>query len=173
MIETDAQLIIAGPDDDDGCAAELRRLVDEFQLADRVTLTGPLYGQEKLEAFVDADWIVLPSRYESFGNVATEAIACNTPVLVTDQCGIAPLVDGRAGLVVPCDVDGLRAGLRRLIDDKNLREQLRDGCEAVARNLSWEEPVEIMERIYESLLEPKTLAGKLPVPVGAPASKRI
>ena len=173
QIESDAHLIIAGPDDDDGCAAEVRRLIDEFQLADRVTLTGPLYAQEKLEAFVDADWVVLPSRYESFGNVAAEAIACGTPVLVTDQCGIAPLLDGRAGLVVPCDVDGLRNGMQRMIDDKNLLEQLRQGCESVARSLSWDEPVETMERIYESLLEPKTIAGKLSVPVGAPASKRI
>jgi glycosyltransferase involved in cell wall biosynthesis len=173
QIESKAHLVIAGPDDDDGCAAEVRRLIAEFQLADRVTLTGPLYAQEKLEAFVDADWVVLPSRYESFGNVAAEAIACETPVLVTDQCGIAPLIDSRAGLVVPCDVDGLRKGMQRLIDDKDLVEQLREGCESVARSLSWDEPVETMERIYESLVEPKTLAGKLSVPVGAPASKRI
>jgi glycosyltransferase involved in cell wall biosynthesis len=166
-------LVIAGPNDDDGCAAEVQRLVDEFQLGDRVTLTGPLYAQEKLEAFVDADWVVLPSRYESFGNVAAEAVACGTPVLVTDQCGIAPLIDGRAGLVVPCDVDGLRNGLQRLLDDKSLLEQLREGCDSVARSLSWNEPVETMERIYESLLEPKMIAGKLSVPVGAPASKRI
>lgn len=145
-------LVIAGPDDDDGCATEVRRLVDEFQLADRVSLTGPLYAQEKLEAFVDADFVVLPSRYESFGNVAAEAIACGTPVLVTDQCGIAPLVDRRAGLVVACDLDGLRNGLRRLVDDKNLLAQLRDGCESIARSLSWDEPVETMERIYHSLL---------------------
>jgi glycosyltransferase involved in cell wall biosynthesis len=173
QIESNAHLIIAGPDDDDGCAAEVRRLIDEFRLADRVTLTGPVYAQEKLEAFVDADWVVLPSRYESFGNVAAEAVACGTPVLITDQCGIAPLVDGRAGLVVPCDVDGLRNGMQRLIDDNNLLEQLREGCESVARSLSWDEPVETMERVYESLVEPKTIAGKLSVPVGAPASKRI
>ncbi len=166
-------LVIAGPDDDDGCAAEVRRLIQELKLAGRVTLTGPLYAQEKLQAFVDADFVVLPSRYESFGNVAAEAIACGTPVLVTAECGIAPLIAGRAGLVVPCDVDGLRNGLQRLIDDKKLLEQLREGCQAVAQSLSWDEPVETMERVYESLVAPKTIAGKLSVPVGAPASKRI
>jgi glycosyltransferase involved in cell wall biosynthesis len=173
QIENEAHLIIAGPDDEDGCATEVQRLIEEFRLAGRLTLTGPLYAQAKLEAFVDADFVVLPSRYESFGNVAAEAIACGTPVLVTDQCGIAPLVDGRAGLVVPCDVDGLRDGLQRMIDDKNLLAQLRDGCESVASSLSWDEPVETMERVYESLLEPKTIAGNVAVPVGSPASKRI
>jgi glycosyltransferase involved in cell wall biosynthesis len=167
-IDDEAHLIIAGPDDEDGCAREVKRLIDELKLHDRVTLAGPLYAQEKLQAFVDADFVVLPSRYESFGNVAAEAIACGTPVLVTDQCGIAPLADGRAGLVVPCDVDSLRDGLERLIDDKNLLAQLRDGCESVARSLSWKEPVETMERVYESLLEPKTVASGLALPVEAP-----
>jgi glycosyltransferase involved in cell wall biosynthesis len=164
-IDDQAHLLIAGPDDEDGCAREVKRLIDELKLHDRVTLAGSLYAQEKLQAFVDADFAVLPSRYESFGNVAAEAIACGTPVLVTNQCGIAPLVEGRAGLVVPCDVDGLRDGLKRLIDDKNLLAQLRDGCDGVAHSLSWEEPVETMERVYESLLEPKTVVGGLALPV--------
>jgi glycosyltransferase involved in cell wall biosynthesis len=173
QIKNEAHLIIAGPDDEDGCASEVKKLINELKLHDRVTLAGPLYGDEKLEAFVDADFVVLPSRYESFGNVAAEAIACGTPVLVTDQCGIAPLVDGRAGLVIACDVDGLRSGLQRLLDDQNLLAQLRAGCESVARSLSWEEPVATMERVYESLLEPTTMAGSLAVPVGTAVSKRI
>ncbi|MGI8838999.1 MAG: glycosyltransferase [Pyrinomonadaceae bacterium] len=150
QLEADTHLIIAGPDDEDGCAREVKKLIDELKLHDRVTLAGPLYAEEKLQAFVDADFVVLPSRYESFGNVAAEAIACGTPVLVTDQCGIAPLVDGRAGLVVPWVVAGLRDGLQRLIDDRNLLAELRDGCESVARSLSWEEPVAAMERLYQN-----------------------
>jgi glycosyltransferase involved in cell wall biosynthesis len=173
QIENEAHLIMAGPDDEDGCAAEVQRLIEAFKLAARVTLAGPLYAQQKLEAFVDADFVVLPSRYESFGNVAAEAIACGKPVLVTDQCGIAPLVEGRAGLVVACDVDGLREGLQRMIDDRNLLEQLRAGCKAVTHSLSWEEPVETMERVYESLLESKTIADSLTVPVGTAVSKRV
>jgi glycosyltransferase involved in cell wall biosynthesis len=166
-IDNEAYLIIAGPDDEDGCAREVKKLIGELELHDRVTLADPLYAEEKLQAFVDADLVVLPSRYESFGNVAAEAIACGTPVLVTNQCGIAPLVDGRAGLVVPCDVDSLRDGLERLMNDKNLLARLRDGCKSIARSLSWEEPVETMERVYESLLEPKTVAGGLALPVGS------
>ena len=79
----------------------------------------------------------------------------------------------RAFAIICAWLNCLRNGLQRLIDDKNLLEQLRDGCDAVARSLSWDEPVATMERIYESLLEPKTIPGKLSVPVGAPASKRI
>jgi len=151
-VHPNARLVIAGPDDADGCAEAIRKIVAEFELREHVILTGPLYGNERLQAFVDADVFVLPSRYESFGNVAAEAIACGTPVMVTDQCGIAPLIDGTAGLVVPCDVDGLREGIVRLLQDGALAARLRSGCAEVARTLSWDEPVAEMERIYRSLV---------------------
>ena len=150
-IEEQGHLVIAGPDDLDGCAPTVRALIAEFELGERVTLTGPLYGQEKLQALVDADLFVLPSRYESFGNAAAESIACGTPVLVTDRCGIAPLIDGKAGLVVPYDVDAIHKGIKRLIEDESLAAQLRAGCAGVAESLSWEEPVGEMERLYTSL----------------------
>ncbi|MEP6743397.1 MAG: glycosyltransferase [bacterium] len=152
QVDSKSHLVIAGPDDADGCSHEVKKLIDELQLRDRVTLSAPLYGLEKLQAFVDADFVVLPSRYESFGNVAAEAIACGTPVLVTDECGIAPLVKGSAGLVVACSVEALRDGLKLLIADKSLLSQLRAGAPGVAGNLSWEEPVAAMELLYESLV---------------------
>ncbi len=155
QVHRDARLVIAGPDDEDGCARAVHELIEQFHLRERVRLAGPLYGDEKLQAFVDADFVVLPSRYESFGNVAAEAIASGTPVLVTDQCGIAPLIEGSAGLVVSCDVESLRDGLKRLVEEKNLLAQLCARCVQVAKDLSWDEPVETMERLYESLIEPE------------------
>jgi glycosyltransferase involved in cell wall biosynthesis len=147
----DARLIIAGANDRDGCVETVRTLIDEFGLEQQVILSGPLYGKEKLQALVDADLFVLPSVYESFGNAAAEAIACGTPVLVTDQCGIASLVDG-AGLVVPCTVEGLTEGMKQLLADESLLTQLRESCAGVARNLSWEEPVSALESLYASLV---------------------
>lgn len=155
-LESEAHLVIAGPDDSDGCAHTVRALIAEFQLGDRVTLAGPIYGEAKLEALVDADLFVLPSRYESFGNAAAEAIACGTPALVTDRCGIAPLVDGKAGLVVPYDVPALHKGMARLLKDEALAAELRAGCAEVAKGLSWEEPVVALEVLYGSLVPPSS-----------------
>ncbi len=149
--EGDEHLIIAGPDDHDGCSHTVRALIAEFGLGARVRLAGPLYGVEKLEALVDADVFVLPSRYESFGNAAAESIACGIPALVTDRCGLAPLISGKAGLVVPYDVAALHKGMRRMIEDKEFREEIRAGCATVARSLSWEKPVDEMEGLYRSL----------------------
>jgi glycosyltransferase involved in cell wall biosynthesis len=153
-INSDARLVIAGPDDGDGCLERIRRSVIERKLEGRVILPGPLYGKEKLEALVDSDLFVLASRHESFGNAAAEAIACGIPVLVTSQCGIAPLVDGRAGEVVACEVETLRDGLARLLEDETLLTRLRAGCDELAQSLSWNEPVGVMETLYASLISP-------------------
>lgn len=147
----EAKLIIAGPDDQDGCAKSIRKLVSKLGLEQRIVLTGPLYGREKLQAFVDANLFVLPSRHESFGNAAAESVACGTPVLVTDKCGIAPFVDGQAGIVTPCDTEEIIKGINLLLDDKPLLLRFAGNCLPVARGLSWDEPVEAMERLYTLL----------------------
>jgi len=150
----EARLVIAGPNDRDGSMEKVQALIDDLHLCGRVIQSPPLFGREKLQAFVDTDLFVLPSRYESFGNAAAESIACGTPVLVTEKCGIASLVDGLAGLVTSGDIEGIAGGISLLLNNKTLLGKLRKGCDEVARNLSWNEPVEAMEILYASLVQP-------------------
>lgn len=146
-------LVLAGANDGDGCLQRVQELVARLKLDGRVIQLGPIYGEEKLEALVDADLFVLPSRYESFGNAAAEAIAAHTPVLVTQECGIAPLV-GEAGVVVPCQVDALRDGLMRMLGEPESLAKVRAECAAVAAGLSWDEPVDLMESVYQDAVSP-------------------
>jgi glycosyltransferase involved in cell wall biosynthesis len=145
-------LVMAGPDEGDGLRQRLEEITALKGLNGRVLFTGPLYGDAKWAAYRDADVFVLPSQNENFGNTAAEAVACGTPVLVTDRCGIAPIVDQRAGLVVPHDCDALEAGLARILDDPALAARLRGGCRDVANSLSWAEPLAQMENLYKELI---------------------
>jgi glycosyltransferase involved in cell wall biosynthesis len=147
----DACAIFAGPDERDGTLEKLETLAARRGLNGCVYFVGPLYGQDKWAAYRDADVFVLPSVNENFGNTAAEAIAAGTPVIVTDTCGIAPLVGG-AGIVVPHDAEALAGALARVLTSDALRAQLAAGCAQLAPRLGWEEPVAQMEALYQELL---------------------
>ncbi len=146
-------LIMAGPDEGDGLRQRLEASAAQMGMSGRVLFTGPLYDSAKWAAYRDADVFVLPSQNENFGNTAAEAIACGTPVLVTDRCGIAPIVDRRAGLVVSHDCSALEAGLAQILEDSALAARLRMGCKDVANSLGWAEPLAQMESLYSELTQ--------------------
>lgn len=131
--------------------AELRELAAQLGVASEVEFTGPIFGQAKWAAYRDADVFVLPSQNENFGNTAAESVAAGTPVVVTEECGIAPLLADVAGLVVKHDEGPLAKAIERVILDTELRERLVTGCTAVTARMGWEEPVREMEALYNKL----------------------
>ena len=145
-------LVMAGPDEGNGFRRNLEAIAAQMGLNGSVLFTGALYGDDKWAAYRDSDVFVLPSQNENFGNTAAEAVACGTPILVTDRCGIAPLVDQRAGLVVPHDCAAIEVGLARILNDPAVAARLRAGCKGVADSLSWAEPLAQMETLYRALI---------------------
>jgi len=144
------QLAFVGPEEG-SMKAQLARLASELGVNSRMKFAGPVYGEEKWAAYRDADVFVLPSQNENFGNAAAEAVAAGTPVVVSEQCGIAPLLADRAGLVVPHDFAPLARAIQRVITERGLRERLAEGCREVAMKLDWGEPVRQMELLYNEL----------------------
>ena len=142
-----AVLVMAGPEEDTGLVSRLKRVIDQQGLRQSVIFTGPLYGDDKWRAYRDADVFVLPSQNENFGNTVAESAVCGTPVIVTDRCGIAPLV-GEAGLVVPYGRTELERALGQLLGDPSLWRQCRDGCSKMTQALSWEGPLDQTEALY-------------------------
>jgi glycosyltransferase involved in cell wall biosynthesis len=146
------RLVIAGPEGEPGYRAYLEKRAKESGAETRVLFTGPVYDEEKKAVFADADVFVLPSRYENFANAAAEAMACGIPVIITDSCGIRSLVNGQSGLVIAPEKEALAEALRRLICDKRLYAQLKEGCHRVADQLSWDRLTEQMEGYYAAAL---------------------
>ena len=100
--------------------ASTLRLVDELGLADHTTIRFDVPHPVALRALQEADMFVLSSRNEAFSVALLEAGAFCKPIVATDVCGVAELIeDGVTGLrVAPDDVDALAAGILRLLDDR-------------------------------------------------------
>ena len=92
----DIILVIAGPDD--GYLCKAKYLVKKLNISKSVIFTGPLYGYDKLAAYVDSVVYVLPSRYECFPITILEAYACKKPVIVSNIESLKNLViDNKTG----------------------------------------------------------------------------
>jgi glycosyltransferase involved in cell wall biosynthesis len=131
----------------------LQRMAKQQGIGEKLFFCGPLGGEAKWAAYRDADIFVLPSQNENFGNTAAEAMAAGTPVVVTEGCGIAPLLKDEAGLVVKHEEQNLCEALLLLLRDEHLYGRLREGCAKVVAGLGWGGPVHDMEVIYSRLVQ--------------------
>ena len=145
-------LVFAGPDAD-GQQQRLSVEASRLRVASRVKFVGPLFGEDKWAAYRDADIFVLPSQNENFGNSAAEAVAAGTPVVVTEQCGIAPRLKDRAGLVVTHDAASLYSAMGAILRDLQLHTRFVGGCAEVTAELGWGQPVKEMETLYGRLIK--------------------
>jgi glycosyltransferase involved in cell wall biosynthesis len=146
-------LIIAGPDD--GELARLQALSGRLRLGERVRFTGPLYGEDKLAAYVDADVLASPAVYEIFGLVPFEALMCGTPVVVTDDCGSGQLIgEAQAGYLVSYgDVEGLAAALLQALSNREeAMRKVKAGQGYIRERLDWDVIVRDLESVYTEVV---------------------
>jgi glycosyltransferase involved in cell wall biosynthesis len=107
----DCDLVIAGPDQA-GLVAGLRVQARRHGLAARVHFPGMLAGAAKFGAFRAAEAFALTSHQENFGIVVAEALACATPVLISDKVNIWREINEDGAGLVESDT---RAGAARLL----------------------------------------------------------
>ena len=150
----DTVLVIAGPDD--GYLKEVQELTNRLSVSKYVLFTGPLYGRNKLEAYVDSEFYVLPSRYETFPMTVLEAYACGKPVIGSKVGGLRDLiVDGKTGLLINVgDVEQLAKAILFLLNNEGEIEKMGSiGRQYVKYNFSIEKVVEKLEKVYEEVVE--------------------
>jgi len=148
----DVRLVVVGPDD--GYLGELKALIKALRIEDKVLITGPLYGEDKLEAYVDADVYVLPSRYETFPMGLLEAYACGKPVIASKIDGLKNLVkNGATGLLFdPRNIRELANSILYLVNnDYKAREIGLRGKQFVKENFTIEKVADKLEQLYREL----------------------
>jgi UDP-glucose:(heptosyl)LPS alpha-1,3-glucosyltransferase len=132
-------------------AARYQALAQGLGLGNRARFTGPVADVKPFYGAADA--FVLPTLYDPFPNAALEALACGLPVITTDGCGAAEVLDDPAcGRVVPAgDVPALAAAMQSLLDTA-AREAMGTAARAVAQRLGLETMTDALLALYARLL---------------------
>jgi len=148
------RLIIVGGELRDGALGpDLTRVYDRaaaLGVADGLIFRGPQPHETLPLYYAATDFTVVPSRYESFGLVAIESMACGTPVVASRAGGLAYTVDdGRNGFLVPYgDAPTLAATLDRVLTDHAALPALRAGALATAQGYSWADVARRIRCLY-------------------------
>ncbi|NOZ27369.1 MAG: glycosyltransferase family 4 protein [Chloroflexi bacterium] len=112
--------------------------VQELGITDRVRFPGYIPSAELPDWYRAAEVFLYPSLYEGFGLPPLEAMACGTPVITSNTSSLPEVVGDAALKVDPHDVEAIAEALARLLEDADLRRQLREAGLERARLFSWE-----------------------------------
>ena len=145
------KLVVVGPDD--GYLGMLKKMIKSLGIENNILITGPLYGRDKLEAYVDASIVVCPSIYGIFDLVPIEAAMAGKALIVSNlpTYGFSEYVaKGGFGLLVnPYEIDQLKEAMVTLIQNEKLSRVLGEKARSYAhKNLTISRTVDLLEKIY-------------------------
>lgn len=143
-------LVFVGPDG--GMLKELKQYSQKTNLNDKVHFIGPLYGDDKFQAYYAASALVVPSRKEAMSIVAIESGIVGTPVLLTNQCGFDEVQEIRGGIVVEASIDGLKNGLIGLVRREGELVEMGERLKRFTHScFAWSEVVKKYDTLYERI----------------------
>lgn len=120
-----------------------------------VTFLGNLDRQRELPAlYASADAFLFASITETLGLVVLEAMAAGLPVIATPAGGVADnLRDGENGLAFAAmDATACASAMMRLVADRELQQQLREGARATAERRTWNHELDRLDASYREVL---------------------
>jgi glycosyltransferase involved in cell wall biosynthesis len=146
--EPSVHLAVVGRDD--GALSFNQDLARRLGIEEFVHFIGPLYQQDAIEAYTDADVFALTSRgWESSPLAALEACACGTQVVLTEQAGI-PLVNSYgAGEVVLCKEPDIMGALRTALLETNIIERGQLARRMIFQSFGWDAILGQYETTYQ------------------------
>ena len=127
-----------------GTGGRVFRPVELSHTAERLRFLGYVDDESLPGLYANATLFVLPSFEEGFGLSALEALACGTPVIVSDG-GALPETMAEAALIFNlCQPDTLSTVMKQCLGDEELRFSLKEKGLARAELFSWQKTAELI-----------------------------
>ena len=123
----------------------------DLGIAEDVIFTGYVGGDELKPLYANAEFFVMPSLWEGFGQTIVEAMACGTSCLVSKVSSIPEIAGDAAYFVNPHDTEGIAKGMAELATKKELRESLSAKGREQAKKFSWEKCARETLEVYKNI----------------------
>ena len=154
----DAILAIVGPDND--ChIADVQQQCQEARIDHRVLFSGHLPAAQVHQAYRDANLFILPSYTENFGMTVIEAMACECPVLISDQVNISDDIRrAQAGRVVSLNISAISEAMLELLNAPAATQKMATrGRAYVRQHYAWDSVNGQLSMAYQRLLQQHAL----------------
>lgn len=148
------RLVIVGGDGEDHHAHQsLKQKTRELRISERCVFTGPIEQKNLPPYYNSADVIVIPSRYESFGLVGLEALACGRPVVSTPVGAMDNLLRNVRAVRVVSDSspESLAGEIQSLIADRSLPSSAE--TRASVTGYSWSRVADLILKEYQEAID--------------------
>jgi O-antigen biosynthesis alpha-1,2-mannosyltransferase len=133
-------------------AEEILARIESSPRRSDIQVLGYLPENALTDLYRRASVFAFPSLDEGFGMPLLDAMASGVPILASNVSALPEVTGDAALLVNPADTDAIAEGLRKLIDDPQLGQELVQKGLARSREFTWERAVEKTWKVYEELL---------------------
>ena len=114
-----------------------------------LTATEDVPEEDLLHLYNGADLFIYPSLYEGFGLPVLEAMACGIPVITSNVSSLPEVAGDAAFLVDPYSVEEIAESARKILKDRELKDDLSKRGMERAKSFSWEKTAMETLRAYE------------------------
>jgi len=158
-VEKDVLFRFIGSETDDReCLAAVKKYYSKLpdKVKDRISLEGYVTDHDLQQAYRECTIFLAPSRFESFGLIAIEAMRYAKPVIVGNVGGLVEVVDhNKTGVLVnPSDAKDIAAAIQKLLQNPKFANEIGiAGEKSFKENFTVDKMIDGIETTYRSMLK--------------------
>ena len=132
-------------------ATEILDRIRISRVRDRILLVGHVDDEVRATLYAEAEALLFPSLDEGFGLPVVEAFAAGLPVITSNVSALPEVAGDAAVLVDPYEPEEIADALKRVLDDSDLRAELRQKGLARAKSFTWQRCADETWKVYNLL----------------------
>lgn len=125
-----------------------------FPLDDDIIYISGLYGEDKIKIYNEANFFVLPSYSENFGNVIAESLICGTPVITTTGTPWIEIKDYNCGYYINPNENELMSAMEKAISltIEEYSEMVKNGIKLIKEKYQWDQKAKELQAIIQDCI---------------------